>query len=253
MGRTLTALNTINFLYDATLALLYPQACAVCGASVESRFDGVACAPCWQETELFDSGETLCWKCGALSLAQIAPEKRAEVSCRRCDDAAFTAARACGPYEGALRASIIALKRDPFIARRLSWLLRDICARPPLDQTTLIVPVPLHCERERQRGFNQAALLAREISKFTAWPVDDQSLARVTHTGLHRAGMDAQARRDSVEHAFTVTNARMIEGERVLLVDDVFTSGATASACAAALQAAGAHAVFVVTVARPRI
>jgi ComF family protein len=123
--------------------------------------------------------------------------------------------------------------------------------RAPLDRATLIVPVPLHPERQKERGFNQAAVLANELAKHAQLPVDHTSLVRTLHTGLHRVGMDAQARRESVEHAFEVRRGRKIARERILLVDDVFTTGATVSACASALLAAGAEEVLVLTVARP--
>jgi ComF family protein len=243
--------TTTSLLYDAALAIFYPQACAVCGASVETRFDGVACASCWKETRVFTGDETLCWKCGALSLGNIAEDKREQVRCRRCDEEAFTAARAGGIYERALRASVLALKREPYVAGRLLQLMFESCQRSPLKSATLIVPVPLHPERERVRGFNQAALLARELSRLTGLPVDEESLVRTVHTELHRAGMDALARRESVQNAFAVQRPRLIAGEQVLVVDDVFTTGATASACARALLAAGAKQVYVLTVARP--
>jgi competence protein ComFC len=246
--------NTINLLYDAGLALFYPQACAVCGASVESRMDGVACAGCWQGTRLFSSADTLCWKCGAPAPAQVesADSGRKElIRCHRCDGASFTAARACGLYEGALRASIIALKRESHVPRNLAVLMSGTCKREPLNRATCIGAVPLHPEREKQRGFNQAALLAEELSKLAQLPFVDRVLVRTQHTGRHRAGMDAQARRESVENAFVVAHPRLIEGEHILLVDDVFTTGATVSACARVLLEAGAEQVLVLTVARP--
>jgi ComF family protein len=238
-------------LCDAALALLYPHACAVCGAeSVEARADAPACAACWKATRVFEGGETLCWKCGALAVGSVPWEKRREVRCRRCEAEAFTAARACGLYEGALRASVLRLKREPFVSARLARMLRDAQRREPLDSATRVVPVPLHEGRERERGFNQAAALGRALAKTSGLPLDEWSLARVTHSERHRAGMDAHARRETVEDAFRVTRPRLVEGARVLLVDDVFTTGATASACAAALRAAGASEVFVLTAAR---
>jgi ComF family protein len=105
--------------------------------------------------------------------------------------------------------------------------------------------------RERERGFNQAAVLGRALARLNDLPFDVWSLARNLHTERHRAGMDARARRESVEGAFKVERPRLVEGERVLLVDDVYTTGATASACALALKEAGALEVFVLTVARP--
>jgi ComF family protein len=243
--------KTFSRFYDAALAVAYPQPCAVCGGSVESRLDGVACACCWEETRIFDGSETLCWKCGALSPGIIAIDKRDQVRCRRCDDEAFTAARACGIYAAALRASVLALKREPHLPHRLLCLLVDRCRDLPLNDATRIVPVPLHPDRESVRGFNQAVLIGRGLSQALGLPVDEESLMRTAHTERHRSGMDAKARRDSVANAFSVRQPRLIAGELVLLVDDVFTTGATASACAGALLAAGATSVFVLTIARP--
>lgn len=242
----------IGSLYDAALALLYPQACAVCGASVEARSDGVACAACWQKTRLFTEQDTLCWKCGAPSPATAPAEKLEHVGCRRCAQEPFAAARACGVYEGALRATVLALKREPQAASRVVRLLYEAQRREPLRSATLIVAVPLHRARMRERGFNQAAVLADALARQTRLPLDEWSLVRRLPTERHRAGMDAVARRESVSEAFHVERPRLIEGERVLLIDDVFTTGATVSACAAALFAAGAEAVFVLTLARAK-
>jgi ComF family protein len=146
---------------------------------------------------------------------------------------------------------VLALKREPYVSSRLSHLLHQAQQREPLDSATLIVPVPLHPERMRERGFNQAALLGRALARLSGLRLDEWSLVRTLHTERHRAGMDAEARRASVSQSFRVERPRLIEGERVLLIDDVFTTGATASACAAQLFAAGAEAVFVLTIARP--
>lgn len=237
--------------YDGALALLYPRACAVCGASVEARRDGAACALCWTETRIFSAADALCRKCGVPLGVEVAEEKREELRCRRCDDESFTAARAVGVYEGALRASILALKREPNVSERLAHLLHEAQSVRPLSDATRIVPVPLHRERERLRGFNQAAELGRALSRLTHLPLDESSLQRTLHTERHRALMDERARRESVVKAFRVLRPRLIEAERILLVDDVFTSGATVSACARALKEAGAGEVFVLTVARP--
>lgn len=237
-------------LYDAALALFYPRGCAVCGASVESRTDGAACADCWQETRVFTGEEVICWKCGALTRGKIRTEERTEVRCHRCDDWAFIAARSCGLYEGALRASVLALKREPHASTRLARLMREAQRRAPLNESTLIIPAPLHKERERERGFNQAAILARALGSLSNLPVDEWSLIRTAHTVRHRAGMDERGRRETVENAFKVVRPRLIEGKKILLVDDVFTTGATVSACASALKASGAQDVFVLTLAR---
>lgn len=239
-----------NLSYDSLLSLLYPQACAVCGGSVESRALGAACANCWQHTRIF-SRETICWKCGQPSLGIVPADKREDVRCHRCDQDAFAAARACGVYEGALRASVLLLKREPHICRRLCDELVNRQQQFPLNRATRIIPVPLHAEREQTRGFNQATLIGRELSRATSLPMDEVSLVRDKHVKRHRAGMDAKGRRETVADAFRVTHPALVAGERVLLVDDVFTTGATVSSCAGVLLDAGATEVFVLTIARP--
>jgi len=241
----------VNFFFNALLSLVYPQACSLCGGSVEERCLGVACAQCWRETRTFTSRDIICWKCGALSLGTVVPEKQDQVRCRRCDGDAFTAARACGAYDGALRASVLALKREPYISQRLVNLLAETQERSPLDKATRVIPVPLHREREKSRGFNQAAVIGSELARHAQLLFDDVSLIRTVHSERHRAGLDAKGRRETVAEAFSVRYPRLIEDDHILLVDDVFTTGATASACAAALIAAGAKEVFVLTIARP--
>lgn len=243
-------IHALSHIYDSALALMYPQACRICGASVESRYDGVVCNSCWEAAPLFEADDTLCWKCGAPSHAQVTDDKRQVIRCGGCSEETFTAARACGVYEGGLRASILELKREPHLSRRLALLLHELLKRQPLQAAELIVPVPLHPSRERERGFNQAAVLARELARLSGLPLDEHSLVRRIHTDRHRAGMDRKARRKSVDGAFEIRHTDLIAGKRVLLVDDVFTTGATVSACASILKDAGVVEVFVLTAAR---
>jgi ComF family protein len=236
---------------DAALALVYPMRCgSCCVAGVERRADAPACAACWGATTVFTGDETLCWKCGTPARVELPAGVRERVRCRRCEADEYTAARAVGAYEGALRASVLRLKHEPHVGARLARLLAQAQRRPPLDRARLVVPVPLHEERLRERGFNQAALLARSLASRNRLRLDEWSLTRRRHSERHRAGMDARARRETVEDAFRVTRPRLVAGHGVLLVDDVLTTGATVSACARALREAGAAEVFVLTVAR---
>ncbi len=240
-----------NTCFNSLLSLFYPQSCEVCGGSVEAREFGVACKRCWQRGHIFSVTDTVCWKCGRPSPGSVADHQREQVRCRRCDDHCFTVARACGAYEGALRASILALKRQPHLCRQLVTLIAAAQRQHPLNRATRIVPVPLHPQRQKTRGFNQAALIAGALAYSNSIVLDQVSLVRTSHTDQHRAGMDAQDRRKTVESAFEVRYPAAIAGERVLLVDDVFTTGATVSSCARALRDAGASDVFVLTLARP--
>jgi len=244
--------RTVQVLGDALLAVAYPQRCAICAGSVEERRFGIACEACWRKTRVFDGTEIVCWKCGALhafdELTISIPAE--EVRCRSCEMQDFSVARAVGPYEGALRESVLQLKREPHIAPQLEKLLIAAARREPLNLSTRIVPVPLHNQRLQARGFNQATLIAQALSRGLALPVDEVSLVRVSSTEKYRAGLDAKGRRDTVAGAFEVRHPRLVAGETILLVDDVFTTGATVSACASALLAAGAQSVFVLTISR---
>ena len=155
--------SKITALYDAALTLLYPQACTVCKVrSIESQADLPACAECWGATRMFAVGSAVCWKCN-LPLGTdvlLSEEQRTALRCHLCDDEVFTAARAVGVYEGALRASVLSLKSTPHLGARLAKSLCETLMRNPLNTVTQIVPVPLATERERERGFNQATILA---------------------------------------------------------------------------------------------
>lgn len=244
--------RAVQMFGDALLAVAYPQCCAICEASVEQRRFGVVCEVCWRKTRVFEGTEILCWKCGLLhGLDDLTvPVSVEEIRCRRCEMHEFSVARAVGPYEGALRESVWQLKREPHIARQLEELLIAAAKREPLNQSTRIVPVPLHKRRLRTRGFNQASLIAEVLSRGLALPLDEVSLVRISSTEKYRAGLDAKGRRDTVAGAFEVRHPRMVAGETILLVDDVFTTGATVSACAEALLTAGVQEVFVLTISR---
>ena len=235
---------------DALLTLAYPQACAICDCSVERRRFGVACEACWNATKIFAGDETICWKCGVLALGDVPPELRDQVRCRRCDSQSYTAARAVGYYEGALRESVLLLKRQPHLSQQLQELLVAAAKRNPVNASTRILPVPLHPKRMNSRGFNQASLIAHALSKSLELPLDEVSLCRVSGAEEYRAGLDPKGRRDTVAEAFQVRHPALIQGEDVLLVDDVFTTGATVSTCAEVLSRAGAASVFVLTIAR---
>jgi ComF family protein len=121
-------------------------------------------------------------------------------------------------------------------------------ALPREEQLDLVVPVPMHWWRKWNRGFNQAELLARVVGRRTGIPVA-RALKRRRST-LSQAGLTLAQRRENLTGVFRVPARNRMEGRRVLLVDDVFTTGATASACAAALKRAGARSVVLLTLAR---
>lgn len=149
-----------------------------------------------------------------------------------------------------MSASILHLKRFPVIPGVLLEQMPQVLASGRFDDCELIVPVPLSGKRQAERGFNQAETIAGRVANILHKPVDGQSLMRKVHTPMHRASMDKKARELSVKNAFEVSRPRLIEGRSILLVDDIFTSGATVSNCAKALKKKGASRVDVFTLAR---
>lgn len=232
---------------DSLISIIYPQPCGVCTKDVGERRYGVACAECWAETRLFGGGESLCAKCGAY----LAPKPaNADVWCRRCDLQSYEKAHAAGLYEKALSKTVIALKTTPHLCREAETAFISAVDSADFADADLVVPVPLSKHRFHERGFNQAEVLASIAAKRMDLPMDPVSLARVVHTPVHRAGMDAKARERTVRKAFAVKRKNLIAGKNIVLVDDIFTTGSTASACAKVLKQNGAGKVFVLTLAR---
>lgn len=232
---------------DSLLSLVFPQDCHICSGPVSTRRDGVACSVCWDSTYLFTVEDRLCVKCG---LPLNASAGRGAGQCGNCRDHHYTKAFACGVYETAVAASILHLKRVPILPGRLEEKIRPAFERAGGSEPDVLVPIPLSKKRRAERGFNQAEVIAKAVSRSTRLPMDAYSLERVIHTPLHRVGMDMRARESTVKDAFKVVRPKMISGKRVVLVDDVFTSGATASSCSRALLAHGAERVDIFTLAR---
>jgi ComF family protein len=238
--------SCVSYLRDAALALLYPTLCRVCGKPVERWADGIACAACWESAEEFSARACFCPKCGIVLQVPLPGG-----ACGRCEALSLKGARSCGPYDGALCESVRWLKSHPQIANRLGgWLAEEGEALAAAHNCELIIPVPLHPARLKERGFNQAEIVALPVARRTRIQLSLTSLVRTRLTERHRAGMGPSERARSVKGAFRVRAPRVIESRSVLVVDDVMTSGATAEEVASCLYAAGARSVCLLTIAR---
>jgi ComF family protein len=231
---------------DAVLNLAFPQVCHVCQDRVYKARFGVACSHCWSQTRFIADDQVRCQKCG---IPGTAPNL-ISADCPNCRDHQYDLVRSLGLYEKAISASILHLKRVPVIPRTLIGKLHDMLAVGDFSGVDVIVPVPLSNKRRFERGFNQAETISRELSRILDVPADSTSLIRKKHTPMHRVAMDKKAREMTVTNAFEVVRPKLIAGRAVLLVDDIFTSGATASFCAKALKKKGAESVKVFTLAR---
>ena len=160
----------------------------------------------------------------------------------------FDAAYSFGFYEGELRELIHLFKygRVQTLAKPLGRFLGQ--ALPREQSFDVIVPMPLHWRKRWQRGFNQSELLAAELSRRTHVPVK-KALRRIRFTSS-QAGLTNAKRRVNVSGAFRAANPSALKGKRVLLIDDVMTTGATAASCARALKLAGVEQVILLTLAR---
>jgi ComF family protein len=202
---------------------------------------------------------SLCVVCGE-RIGGLYADNRGEILCGLCQrlEPPFVKATAYGSYEGGLRELIHLLKYEQVrpAANVLGRMLADavIDLRPLFaKELPLVVPVPLHTRKLRQRGFNQSELIARAALKLmpaaSRLTMDSEVLERQRET-LSQIGLSRHQRRENMRGAFGVARPQEISGHEVLLVDDVLTTGTTVSECARVLRRAGASKVFVATVAR---
>ncbi len=229
------------------LSLAFPSSCRVCGRSVESFEFGSACAGCWNEVRLFTGQEAACGKCGQVLNGSSAEQ---DVRCALCVQHYYDRVVTAADYSGAAKAEVLSLKEVPFISIRMRGLLASAFDRALLWDHDLIAPVPLSARRAVERGFNQAEVVSRLLSGHSGIRTSTGSLQRKSHFRMHRGGMDRRSREQSVEDTFEVSKPKLVREAKVILVDDVYTTGATASACARALKGAGAAAVTVFAIAR---
>lgn len=198
--------------------------------------------------------DPVCDGCGAGFEMDGGPFAAARCAACLAEPYAFDRARAACVYDEASRGLILKFKHgdhQPFAPLFARWIARS--AAPLLAEADAVAPVPLHRFRLLSRRFNQAAEIARPLARAAGLDYLPDALIRTSHT-TSQGGKSARGRRLNVRKAFAVSVAgrRRIKGRRILLVDDVLTTGATAEACARALTEAGARAVDLAVVARVR-
>jgi len=233
-------------LTQETLLLIYPPTCAGCTRALNSYRP--FCPDCFSALDLIS--EPYCPLCGI-------PFGAKTTTGHLCGDCLgslhrFDRARATGIYQGLVREVIHRFKYggQTFLVRPLARMLMGPAEElTRLHRIDKIVPVPLHYRRLRQRGFNQASLLARRLGSLLKIPVDYSSLRRTRWTEP-QIGLSRNQRAANVKGAFSLKAMEKVKGKGVLLLDDVLTTGETVNQCVRVLQDGGAREVVVLTVAR---
>ena len=233
---------------DAVLHFIFPEVCQLCAAQRATATEGYVCAECWRGVRFIRP--PFCERCGLPFMGDLTTE----FDCTNCSEMSlhFTYARSAVAAKSVTLEVIHRFKYqqarwfEPFLA---DLLIRE--AKPVLEKSKwdFIAPVPLHSVKFRERGFNQAESLARHLSAATKIPLHTALLRRTESTRTQTL-LTRNERAANVHRAFTATSGLRLHGERIVLIDDVFTTGATTNACARALKRAGADEVCVWTVAR---
>ena len=233
-------------LVGAVDAFLFPPACQMCGKDVP-RAPVLVCDPCWGELGyISDAG---CPRCGCPGVQNVA-------KCDNCSGKDFEFSRLITAYsfEEGIQRLLHDLKyrgRTSVVSTLANGLVRRLEGLDiPASRDRLLVPVPLHSSRERERGYNQSALIARVLSKAGFGRLALRMVERNRDTSTQTA-LDRDARKSNVEGAFVLR--RDVEGEEVWLIDDVVTTGATVNACADILTRGGVRSVNVVALSSPYV
>lgn len=226
-------------LWASILDLVYPQPvdCLYCGG-VKKAGDYELCGECLGAIEFIR--QPSCMKCGKPLSAECS-------HCADCTGQVFSFAKALpvAVYRGWLKDVIYAFKfrRQVELAKPLARMMAGKVAAAGLG-FDIILPVPMHPDRLHLRGYNHASILAEYVGGFLGIPVGAQTLKRCIDT-LPQRTLKRSARERNLYNVFRVTKAELIKDKRVLLIDDIYTTGFTAEGCSAALLAGGAHSVVV--------
>lgn len=236
---------------DAVVSVLFPAPCRLCDELLTRATSLPLCDTCLASFQRLP--EKICNICGCLleSLPVAEGERLLCPFCRR-QSYGFDRARSYAVYDGALVRAVLLLKFEAmtplgsWFAARLAEVVERAGESLAAD---VVVPVPLHRERQRERGYNQAELIARPLARRLGLPCRSVLLVR-TRPRPDKLHLSLEERWESVRGAFATRPGSQVDNLRVLLVDDVMTTGATLDACAKALREAGAKSVTGLTVGR---
>ncbi|MEF9426989.1 MAG: ComF family protein [Candidatus Mariimomonas ferrooxydans] len=224
------------------LRIFFPEFCPVCKKPSTDHYTAPICPDCWQKIQPYRGH--ICNKCGKPLVFDV-------TACGNCikDEPVFKSARSFGIYEGSLKTAINIFKYHHI--KRLAKPLSNIILRSELPLVDVIIPVSLHKKRLRQKEFNQSALIAKNIAKALGIPMIVDCLIKIRDT-IPQVGLSAKDRKKNIKNTFGLKKVNLIKGKNIMLVDDVYTTGATARECSKVLRKAGINDIYVITLAHSR-
>lgn len=238
----------IREIWETFLDFIFPPKCLICNLLFDARNPYRLCPLCLSDISYTEPPS--CDLCGMPFKSKVSSDHL----CGECltTKRYFKKTRSLGLYQGTLLKAIHLLKYNARIhlASSLGNMLADSVSELfDLELMDLLIPVPLHPRRLRERGFNQALLLARSLEKRLNVPLNPKVLRRIRYTE-HQVNLSRSARKKNVRGVFAVSDPSLVKGKNILLVDDVYTTGATVNECGRILLKSGANEVYVLTVAR---
>jgi len=239
-------LRLARSLADSLADFVFPPFCAACQRRMPDGQRGAICPACWDGFPRWEHGS--CQRCGG-----TVPAGAAAALCDACSmpDWPCAAVRTPGPFAAPVSDAVHLLKYSDRrgVAKALGEMMAAAAwVDPAYAAADMLVAVPLHPARQRDRGYNQAQLLAARVGEVMAKPAPEGIVTRIRNTGTQTA-LDRRERRENVSGIFLVTRPDAVRGRTVILVDDVLTTGATIGSCGRALLDAGAASVLALAAA----
>lgn len=232
-------------IFKNTLDFVFPSVCPGCDKEINSN--QLFCSTCFKQITFIK--KPVCHRCGLPLMCEQTDEKMLCSDCLK-KRPQYDRARAVFVYDTVSKGCILKLKyadkmeySKPFVE------LLYQAGQELFFKTDIIMPVPMHWKRKLKRKYNQADLLARGLATKTALLYSNDNLIRSRHTPIQE-NKSVSERNKNVKDAFEVKKPEKIKKKSILLIDDVYTTGATVNNCAKALKAAGAKAVYVLTIAK---
>ena len=243
----------IEYITEGLLNLVFPLDCKICEKPIRESKGYSICEDCFKTIELIE--HPYCVKCGKPLLLTDFFEQNREILCLDCKRKkySFEFSRSTGIYDKVLKKCIHLLKYqgEKKLAKPLGKLMVDYLLKNDEfeNKLDLIIPVPLHKNDLKKRGFNQSVLLGKVIGDYFSIPVGESVLIKKKITPF-QVNLSKKEREKNILKAFLVEKPEKIKGRNILILDDVFTTGATVEECAKELMKARAKNIFVLTLAR---